>query len=843
MYYSDGYLAGMVRKTLLLVVCAATLASCIQTIKTKDEDRIEWGIYKLYNSIKDAGYTVYPEGEFRIEVGVDPNSDIINSSAAGAEGFGIDIKNKHIRIDGFDAAGALYGCLTLGDYIRENKSIPEKFELSDKPDMNLRGTCILLMKLGTYNYPVTPEEFPFFYDKTLWLDYLNFLADNRFNYIAFWNGHPFAYFVEMEKYPEAQDGMDPELIRRNHNMLKWLTQEGHKRNIRFMFEFYNIHTSVYFQKAHNLPDEISEPTPLLEDYTAYCIEKFVSEFPDVGLYVTPGEALNPDFAPYWLNEVIFPAVERTGKLPPIMLREWGIDLIHARQIVDNYPNLYIERKYNVEMIADTRIDPQNMEWAQLNGNYVVNIHCVANLEPFRWNPPSYIQKCLASSAEVGANGLHLYPRKAWRWPYVSDIDNKQLQWERDALWFKMWGRYAWKTNRESESEELYWKDQLATQFGSEKASEHMLKSFEAGADLLPALQRLFWLGNDNHTVVAAGAKLDQIENAAGIPFLSLEDVIRIPEYLGSVGKGQDNRPNTPVRFLSNKLKEAQQASKEAQKGADAATVNKEEALSIVSDARAVEYLVQFYIYKLKAAQAKTKFKTSGKSGHWKNLIKNLKLSKDVFRELTRLTKTTYTSISDVPAYTPERLKKCPYHWSDVLPVFEKELAIYEEELKFINDPGFHQPAMPGLAGIWYGDPGLKNAKGPDPVHNLDLNWTDRFNERERRWSARWFGYLEAPVSGDVMFSVSADQGVTLKLNNNSIIYWESGSGEQSEIVPLKKGKYYLLDIIYDHKDGKEAYLNICWKWQNVFEPLGIEYLKYSIAQKREMERTILLKRQ
>ena len=62
--------------------------------------------------------------------------------------------------DGFDAAGALYGCLTLCDFIEEHKSIPETYVFSDKPDLELRGTCILLMKLGTYNYPVTPEEFP-----------------------------------------------------------------------------------------------------------------------------------------------------------------------------------------------------------------------------------------------------------------------------------------------------------------------------------------------------------------------------------------------------------------------------------------------------------------------------------------------------------------------------------------------------------------------------------------------------------------------------------------------------------------------------------------------------------
>ena len=48
-----------------------------------------------------------------------------------------------------------------------------------------------------------------------------------------------------------------------------------------------------------------EPTPLLTDYTGYCIERFVSEFPGVGLYICPGETLQLKYAADWINNVIF----------------------------------------------------------------------------------------------------------------------------------------------------------------------------------------------------------------------------------------------------------------------------------------------------------------------------------------------------------------------------------------------------------------------------------------------------------------------------------------------------------------------------------------------------------
>ena len=49
--------------------------------------------------------------------------------------------------------------------------------------------------------------------------------------------------------------------------------------------------------------------------------------------------------------------------------------------------------------------------------------------------------------------------------------------------------------------------------------------------------------------------------------------------------------------------------------------------------------------------------------------------------LRALTKETYDSLSDVPIWNPVRFKPdiCPYHWSDVLPYLEKELAQVKAE--------------------------------------------------------------------------------------------------------------------------------------------------------------------
>ena len=633
-----------------------------------DDPRVGWGVAQANAALEQAGLNAS-----QLEVAVAPAST--GAAAGKPEGYRLTVADGRARVEGFDAAGALYGCLELGRRVRELGRLPEGLDTTDGPRLSLRGTCILLMKLGTYDYPVTPEEFPFFYDKALWTEYLDFLTANGFNYIAFWNGHPFDYFVKLDKYPEAQAGMDPALIERNHDMLLWLGTEAAKRNIWLMFQFYNIHTSVYFQKAHNLPAWNPKPTPLLTEYTGHCIERFVSEFPGIGLYICPGEALQLEYTSDWINDVIFEAVKRTGKTPPIMVRAWGIDLEHMKRLVGHYPRLYTEHKFNVEMIAGTEIDPAAKDWAAVTGNHVVNIHCLGNLEPFRWNPPSYIQQCMQSAAGAGATGLHLYPRKAWRWPYGCDKTiTPELQWRRDRLWFEAWGRYAWNPDRDPGAERQYWTGVLAAMYG-EAAAAPLLESFEAGADVLPAIQRLLWIGNDNHTVAAAGATMAQLAAAPGIPFLPTPGVARMPEYIAAKKAGKTVGESSPTEFFAKKAAEAEKASEAAHKGAEAATLNRDEAGRIASDAEAVEAVARFYRDKSRAAVAKA-LADEGVDvpANTKTCLDSLRASVGDFRHLTKLTNGTYESLSDVPAWNPSKELPCPYGWKDLLPLYNSELA-------------------------------------------------------------------------------------------------------------------------------------------------------------------------
>ena len=136
----------------------------------------------------------------------DPHFSLtISVSGKGeAEGFTISRKGKKISIIGNDGSGAIYGANRLLELYQADPTLSRLTTLTEVPEMKLRGACVGLQKTvylpghRVYEYPYTPENFPWFYDKDLWLRYLDMLASNNMNTVYLWNGHPFASLVKLD---------------------------------------------------------------------------------------------------------------------------------------------------------------------------------------------------------------------------------------------------------------------------------------------------------------------------------------------------------------------------------------------------------------------------------------------------------------------------------------------------------------------------------------------------------------------------------------------------------------------------------------------------------------------
>jgi hypothetical protein len=326
-------------------------------ISSSASPRIQFGASRLAEALAKNGYIativneneVPPSGKL-IVVGKFSDSVLKNSSlnfqlskfdSTAKEAFTITSSKKNgIAVIGSDASGVLYGCLELADQVNKNRKLPESISIADKPQMVLRGECIGLQKSTylpgrhVYEYPYTPETFPWFYDKKLWLRVLDSMVENRMNSLYLWNGHPFASLVRLKDYPYAVE-VDDSTFKKNEEIYSFLTNEADKRGIWVIQMFYNIIVSKPFAEKNGLAtqDRNRHIIPIIADYTRKSIAAFVEKYPNVGLMVALGEAMEgvgqDDID--WFTKTIIPGVQdglkALGKKeePPIVLRAHDTD--------------------------------------------------------------------------------------------------------------------------------------------------------------------------------------------------------------------------------------------------------------------------------------------------------------------------------------------------------------------------------------------------------------------------------------------------------------------------------------------------------------------------------------
>jgi len=332
-----------------------------------------------------------------------------------------------VAIVSSDDSGALYGCLELAQRVRESRRLPADLRFSDEPAFALRGTCIGMQKpyilpgRKVYEYPYTPDLFPWFYDKEFWRGYLDFLASNRMNTLYLWNGHPFASLVKLKDYPYAVE-VPEDVFQKNVEMFHYLTRECDKRGIWLVQMFYNILVSKPFAETNGISTQLSAPTPLVADYTRKSIAEFVKEYPNVGLMICLGEALKGVTNQVeWCTKVILPGVKDGMKAagltcePPVIIRTHATDAtIVMPAALKVYSNLFTMTKYNGESL--TTWQPRGKEQAihlamSKLGTHLVNVHILANLEPFRYGAQRFIKKCVVAARDrLGAKGMCIpYP--------------------------------------------------------------------------------------------------------------------------------------------------------------------------------------------------------------------------------------------------------------------------------------------------------------------------------------------------------------------------------------------------------------------------------------------------
>jgi hypothetical protein len=624
-----------------------------------------------------------------------------------AEAFLIRQVGNTWIVTGSDPSGVLYGELELADRIRAAHALPDGIDDMEHPALKLRGACIGMQKPeityegAEYDYPYTPENFPFFYDKAEWTQYLDMLAEARYNTLYLWNGHPFSSLLKLPKYPEAQE-LPTAQLEQNIALFKWLTAEADKRGIWVLQGFYNIHLSHAFARAHHLPYHLSAPDPDASAYTRYAVSEFVREYPHAGLMMTLGEALAPRNGAEWLTQTIIPGVKDGLKElgitaePPIVVRAHATDIDAVmKAALPLYSNIDTMFKWNGESLTWTNVRGPVLDrfkmLAEDSNVAIANVHLLSNLEPFRWGDPDFIRQTEANFQRIGIEGLHLYPLRYWDWPYAGDNTQPLLmQADRDWIWYAAWGRYAWNPNRDPDKEHAYWAARFAEKYGTAEAGEKLLDAYTLAGPCQPSLLPRIGITEGNRQALTLGMTMPQLIDperfnpAATLWTGDAPPGERLREYVALEVNHEPHLGETPIGVSDETVAASHRALEIAQAAAPFVTKNKEEYERAVNDMRAINLLMLFYNAKLKAAEQVLLYGYDRDMSHLHQAETLLAASVDRFRELSAVAGPAYrtaismeTSQRRIPF--PGGMNQFP-NWQQCLPMYEKELATLRKRI-------------------------------------------------------------------------------------------------------------------------------------------------------------------
>jgi hypothetical protein len=729
---------------LVLSLCSVARAETVSILQVSNASaRVKFGVDQLSKAVAEIGLDLVVESrggtnkpDHRIIVAHPDLPSVQSLISSGLlkdnlrdvarEGFVIGAwKNPSLAaVVGADDSGLLYGCLELAKRIRQARKIPDAVQLIDKPAMALRGTCVGMQKPSilpgrkVYEYPYTPELFPWFYDKALWREYLDFLAANRMNTLYLWNGHPFGSLVRLPDYPEAIE-VPEDVFQQNIEMYRWLATECDRRGIWLVQMFYNIFLPKPLADKNGVATQLSAPTPLASDYTRKAIAEFVKQYPNVGLMVCLGEALQGTQNQInWATNTILPGVLDGMKAaglkeqPPVVIRTHAMDAYAIMPACFQvYSNLYTETKYNGESL--TTWEPRgkgqatHLAMAKL-GPHLVNVHILSNLEPFRYGDQQFIRKCMQAARDrLGASGLHLYPLSYWNWPYSPDIADPPLrQWDRDWIWYEAWARYAWNPDIPEKEDRAYWISRLAERFGSTNAAERILDAYNYAGEVAPRLIRRFGITEGNRQTLSLGMTLDQLVNPK--KYSVLPDLWesqsppgeRLDEYVKKEWNRQPHEGETPETILVETLNAASNAVASTMAAEPWVTRNRGEFARLCNDARCLEAMAQFYAAKARAAEWVLRYNYSQDPEDMKRAQRFLAESFAHYEFLAALTGPIYhfansmqTAQRKIPFPGGSGGKGTNYLWSQLVPLYRKELDDFRGRVAELKErPGTNSSA-------------------------------------------------------------------------------------------------------------------------------------------------------
>ncbi len=701
----------MTMKKVLLVLlgCLAGFASDVysQTIhirQSTESPRIAYAAKKLKKALSESGYTL-TDGKAAYEINL-----VLKTDTSGSEAYSITPAARTITVTGSDENGLLYGCLALGEDLRNGTTLPTIKARQEKANLPFRAIKFNL-PWDTYRHSqALDQHWETCRDLRFWEAFLDMMAQNRFNALTLWNLHPFPFMIRPTNFPEASPFTNQELADWQA-LYRGIFRLAKERGIDTYLVNWNIYVSPEFAKAHqvaldNLDHKIhatGDTSAIIKRYTRECVTQVLNEYPDLtGLGFTHGEAMwgmTPRQRQDWFSETILAGMRQASRKAKLIHRVplsanlalGGSTSVDTEQLTRNAMEeldfldgpIWAEIKFNWSHAFSS---PKliKVHGGKLNDTYFTpmpknyKIAWMARNEDFfclRWGVPGFIREHIATNTQPYVGGYFVgsecyIPAKDYFTKPGLAVD-WQYAFERQWLFYKLWGRLLY----DPATPDAVFKAEFTHRYG--KGAEPLLEA-SALAGTTPLRLASYFDFTWDFTLYSEGF---MALNNKSMDFISVDrqisqppadgDYVSVLEYVKTVAKGGSFGKNriTPPDLIRQLEQDCQKALALVKPVKTPGSALQQE----VADVKAWAHLGLYFAQKLRGAVALQTYRIQGDEKNKALAIRHLQNALKQWDEVIALTRPLYNDMPLVHFSESDDTRR--FHWGNLRPAVANDIDI------------------------------------------------------------------------------------------------------------------------------------------------------------------------
>ncbi|MBI1387186.1 MAG: carbohydrate-binding family 6 protein [bacterium] len=621
---------------------------------------------------------------------------------------------------GGDESGTLYGGLEVAELIKIG-GIDSVKDSECNPYMSMRGVKFNIpLDVRTPSYTdvcdAAQKNIIEMWNYDFWTEYIDELVRDRYNFISFWNLHPFPSLVRVPEYPdialddvkrstvkwkenydlEATGFDDPEILNHVETIKKISIDEkmefwrkvmryAKERNIDIYFVTWNIFTYGTDGK-YGITDDIANEITL--DYFRKSVEQMFLTYPDLaGIGLTTGENMrNASFdqkEDWAFNTYGLGLMDASIKQP-----ERRFTLIHrqhmagAKDILNKFAsvtdreniNFLFSFKYAKAHVFSSTTQTFHHEFVKDIGD-MKTLWTLRNddIYHFRWGAPDFIRDFIKQIPHQVTMGFYYgSDQYVWGREFLSKYPESPRQLEISKHWYHwmLWGRLGFDPDLGDDRFVGMIQDRFPEVSGKE-----IFEAWQAASMTYPLTTGFHWGALDFQWYIeACKSRPGPAETETGFHdvnrFITLKPHpgsgnLSIPDYVrGYVTKDMPNKI-TPVE-VSQKL--TANADKALAIVSNLDSVENRELAKTIEDIRAMANLGKYYAHKIHGAVELALYRETGEKNHQIASVTELIEALQFWR--------TYTEIASKQYHNPLWTNRVGYcDWDELTLEVENDIAI------------------------------------------------------------------------------------------------------------------------------------------------------------------------